>query len=64
MKQYRIDHAVMLCLSQLYCNGWNKKDCIDGITFQNDFNASIQNDYPDIFTSGFVVLSHYTLITH
>ena len=55
MKQYRIDHAVMLCLSQLYCNGWNKNDCIDGITFQNDFNASIQNDYPDIFTSGFVV---------
>ena len=46
MKQNNIDHAVMLCLSQLYCNGWKKEDCIDSITFQNNFNASIQNDYP------------------
>ena len=55
MKQNNIDHAVMLCLSQLYCNGWKKEDCIDSITFQNNFNASIQNDYPKTFTSGFVV---------
>ena len=32
-----------------------KEDCIDSITFQNNFNASIQNDYPKTFTSGFVV---------
>ena len=25
MRQYKIDHSVMLCLSQLYCNGWEKK---------------------------------------
>ena len=34
MSKYNIDHAVMLCLSQLYCNGWNKKDCIDAIRFR------------------------------
>ena len=55
MKKNNIDHAVMLCLSQLYCNGWKKNDCIDSITFQNNFNASIQNDFPKTFTSGFVV---------
>ena len=37
MKQNNIDHAVMLCLSQLYCNGWEEKDCADAILFQNDF---------------------------
>ena len=59
MNNYSIDHAVMLCLSQLYCNGWKEQDCIDAITFQNDFNASIQNDYPDRFTCGFVVQPLY-----
>ena len=33
-------------LSQLYCNGWKKQDCADAINFQNNFNASIQKDYP------------------
>jgi aminocarboxymuconate-semialdehyde decarboxylase len=50
MNKYNIDHAVMLCLSQLYCNGWEKQDCNDGIRFQNDFNASVQHDYPEKFT--------------
>ena len=59
MNKYNIDHAVMLCLSQLYCNGWKEQDCKDAITFQNDFNASIQNDYPDRFTCGFVVQPLY-----
>lgn len=59
MNKYSIDHAVMLCLSQLYCNGWKEQDCIDAITFQNDFNASIQNDYPERFTCGFVVQPLY-----
>ena len=26
MNQNGIDHSVMLCLSQLYCNGWKKND--------------------------------------
>ncbi len=39
MNQHNIDHSVMLCLSQLYCNGWEEQDCTDGIRFQNDFNA-------------------------
>tara|TARA_B100000902_G_scaffold400002_1_gene474437 strand:- start:3490 stop:4521 length:1032 start_codon:yes stop_codon:yes gene_type:complete len=55
MKKHNIDHAVMLCLSQLYCNGWKKNDCIDSVRFQNDFNASIQKNYPEKFTCGFVV---------
>ena len=59
MKQNNIDHAVMLCLSQLYCNGWEEKDCADAIRFQNDFNASIQRDYPQKFTCGFVVQPLY-----
>ena len=25
MREHNIDHGVMLCLSQLYCNGWKKK---------------------------------------
>ena len=59
MNQHNIDHGVMLCLSQLYCNGWKKQDCIDGISFQNDFNASIQSNYPQKFTCGFVVQPLY-----
>ena len=59
MRQYKIDDSVMLCLSQLYCNGWEKKYCIDAIRFQNDFNASIQSDFPDKFTCGFVVQPLY-----
>lgn len=59
MNKYNIDHGVMLCLSQLYCNGWQKKDCEDGIRFQNDFNASVQNEYPEKFTCGFVVQPLY-----
>ena len=59
MDQHNIDHAVMLCLSQLYCNGWEKQDCADGIRFQNDFNASIQSNFPKKFTCGFVVQPLY-----
>ena len=59
MNQHKIDHAVMLCLSQLYCNGWQKQDAVDTICFQNDFNASVQSDFPKKFTCGFVVQPLY-----
>ena len=59
MNQHNIDHGVMLCLSQLYCNGWKEQDCTDGIRFQNDFNASIQSEYREKFTCGFVVQPLY-----
>ena len=59
MEKYNIDHAVLLCLSQLYCNGWKRQDAIDTISFQNDFHASIQNDYKNKFTCGFVVQPLY-----
>ena len=49
----------MLNLSQIYCNGWKKQDAKDAIAWQNDFNASVQGDYPDKFTSGFVVQPLY-----
>ena len=59
MQKYNIDHGVMLNLSQIYCNGWKKQDAKDAIAWQNDFNASVQGDYPDKFTSGFVVQPLY-----
>ena len=54
-----IDHEVILNLSQLYCNGFERGLAKDVIRFQNDFNASIQHAYPDKFTCGFVVQARY-----
>ena len=59
MEKHNIDHGVMLNLSQIYGNGWHRQDASDAITWQNDFNASVQEDYPDKFTSGFVVQPLY-----
>lgn len=59
MEKNAISHGVMLNLSQIYCNGWSRKDANDAIRFQNDFNASVQHDYPDKFTCGFVVQPLY-----
>lgn len=55
MERYKIDHAVMLNLSQIYCNGWERQETYDTIRWQNDFNAKIQREHPDKFTCGFVV---------
>ena len=59
MDKNKIDHGVMLNLSQVYCNGWEKQDSIDAIRWQNDFNASVQHQNPDKFTCGFVVQPLY-----
>jgi len=59
MNKHGIDHAVIITLSQLYCNGWGKQDALDTIRFQNNFNASIQDDYPNKFTCGFVIQPLY-----
>lgn len=59
MEKYKIDHGVMLNLSQVYCNGWDRQDAIDAIRWQNDFNASVQARRPDKFTTGFVVQPLY-----
>jgi aminocarboxymuconate-semialdehyde decarboxylase len=59
MEKYGIDHGVMLNLSQVYCNGWERQDTQDAIRWQNDFNASVQQRRPDKFTSGFVVQPRY-----
>ncbi len=55
MDKNQISHEVVLNLSQLYCNGVERSVAKDIIQFQNDFNASLQQDYPTRFTSGFVV---------
>ncbi len=55
MHTNHIDKEVILNLSQLYCNGYKKEDAYEVIRFQNEFNASIQAEYPDKFISGFVV---------
>lgn len=55
MAANRIDHEVVLTLSQLYCNGMERTLCKDVQRFQNDFNASVQDRAPDKFTTGFVV---------
>jgi aminocarboxymuconate-semialdehyde decarboxylase len=59
MDKYAIDHGVMLNLSQVYCNGWERQDTHDAIRWQNDFNASVQSRRPDRFTCGFVVQPKY-----
>ena len=59
MEKNKIDHGVMLNLSQVYCNGWSKQDAIDAIRWQNDFNASVQNENPTKFTCGFVVQPNF-----
>ena len=59
MQKNNISHGVILNLSQIYCNGWNRKDALDAIRWQNDFNASLQHNYPTQFTCGFVVQPNY-----
>ena len=55
MEKNNIDHGVMLNLSQVYCNGWERQDAKDAIQWQNDFNASVQHNNPSKFTCGFAV---------
>jgi aminocarboxymuconate-semialdehyde decarboxylase len=59
MDKNHIDKEVVLNLSQLYCNGYKRDDANDVIRFQNEFNASLQAEYPDKFISGFVVQPLY-----
>ncbi|MBC8343079.1 MAG: amidohydrolase family protein [Bacteroidetes bacterium] len=59
MEKNKIEHEVVLTLSQLYCNGYDEKTAMDAIRFQNDFNAQLQADHPQKFTSGFVVQAAY-----
>ncbi|MCI4667259.1 MAG: amidohydrolase [Bacteroidia bacterium] len=59
MEKNTIDHAVVLNLSQLYGNGLRLEEMKKVLRFQNDFNASIQEQYPDKFTTGFVVHCGY-----
>jgi len=55
MERYKIDHAVVLNLSQLYGNGLRLEEMKQALRFQNDFNARIQQDHASKFTCGFVV---------
>jgi len=55
MDRYKIDHAVVLNLSQLYGNGLRLEEMKQALRFQTDFNAHIQHDHGSKFTCGFVV---------
>ena len=55
MERNKIDHAVVLNLSQLYGNGLRLEEMKKVLRFQNDFNGKIQADHPNKFTCGFVV---------
>ena len=55
MDRNKIDHAVVLNLSQLYGNGLRMEEMKQVLRFQNDFNAQVQADHPHKFTCGFVV---------
>ena len=55
MQKHKIDHSVVLNLSQLYGNGLPLQEMKDALRFQNDFNAKIQQENPSKFTTGFVV---------
>jgi len=55
MAHNNIDHAVVLNLSQLYGNGLRLETMKQVLRFQNDFNAQVQHEHPDKFTTGFVV---------
>ncbi|KJD33521.1 amidohydrolase [Tamlana nanhaiensis] len=59
MERNKIDHAVVLNLSQLYGNGLRLEEMKQALRFQNDFNAKIQAEYPSKFTCGFVVHPGY-----
>ena len=59
MENNKIHHEVVLNLSQLYCNGFDEQTSDDVIRFQNDFNASLQQWFPEKFTAGFVVQPKY-----
>ncbi|NER16250.1 amidohydrolase family protein [Spongiivirga citrea] len=59
MERYKIDHAVVLNLSQLYGNGLRLEEMKQALRFQNDFNARIQHENPSKFTTGFVVHPGY-----
>jgi aminocarboxymuconate-semialdehyde decarboxylase len=59
MQTNDIQHSVILNLSQLYANGWQRADAQAALQFQNDFNASVQAQYPREFTTGFVVQPRY-----
>ena len=55
MDENKIDHAVVLNLSQLYGNGLRLEMMKKALRFQNDFNANIQRNHNSKFTCGFVI---------
>ena len=55
MHKNQIDHEILITLSQLYCNGFERETTRDIIRFQNDFHGRIQSENPEYFTCGFVV---------
>lgn len=59
MDKYHIDKAVILNLSQLYGNGYDKATASDVMRFQNDYNASVEQNNASKFIGGFVIQPAY-----
>lgn len=59
MEAFNIEHAIILTLSQMYCNGFDEIRTYELMSFQNDFNCTLQENYPSKFTTGFVVQPRY-----
>jgi len=55
----KINHEVLITLSQLYGNGFDRNTCMDMMRFQNDFHAEVQEQNSQFFTCGFVVQPAY-----
>jgi aminocarboxymuconate-semialdehyde decarboxylase len=55
MAKNKIDHTVVLNLSQLYGNGLRLEEMKQVLRWQNDFNARVQAEHPQQFTCGFVI---------
>ena len=47
MDSFNIDKEVIITLSQLYCNGYSYENTELATRFQNEFNAQIQDEYPE-----------------
>ena len=51
MDKNSIQHGVMLNLSQVYCNGWNKQDAQDAISIAGQRHITLLQDEPRIVNS-------------
>ena len=59
MKAHHIDHMVVIALSQLYCNGYDKQSTKDIHSWYNDYQGLLQAQHKDLLTCGMVIQPAY-----